>query len=45
MWLTMMIAHYEGAVAMADEAGSSPIPEVGAPTDDISLTISRQSRR
>lgn len=41
MWLTMMIAHHEGAVAMAEQARSSSTPEVTTLADAI---ISAQQR-
>jgi uncharacterized protein (DUF305 family) len=35
MWLTMMIAHHEGAVAMAEQVRSSSDPNVSALADNI----------
>ncbi len=35
MWLTMMIAHHQGAVAMAEQAGSSKNQQVSALADAI----------
>jgi uncharacterized protein (DUF305 family) len=35
MWLTMMIAHHEGAVAMAEQVRSSSDPKVSTLADNI----------
>jgi len=41
MWLTMMIAHHQGAIAMAQQAQASSNPEVAALADAI-VTAQRE---